>query len=72
MSMGKAVSELGLRGILARSTMDSGEGLPKTWQEDTEKALQAQIDNFERWNGSSDGRIRVWFGLRTIFNNSDE
>jgi len=70
--MGRAVSELGLRGILARSTMDTGEGLPKIWQENTEKALQIQITNYEKWNGKADGRIRAWFGLRTIFNNSDE
>ena len=70
--MGRAVSELGLRGILARSTLDMGEGLPKTWQENTETALQAQVTNYEQWNGKADGRIRVWFGLRTIFNNSDE
>ncbi len=70
--MGRAVSELGLRGILARSTMDTGEGLPKAWQENTEKTLQVQIANYEKWNGKADGRIRVWFGLRTIFNNSDK
>jgi 5-methylthioadenosine/S-adenosylhomocysteine deaminase len=70
--MGRAVSEIGLRGILTRSTLDMGEGLPKAWQENTDKALQTQIDNFEKWNGKADGRIRVWFGLRTIFNNSDD
>ena len=52
--------------------MDTGEGLPKIWQENTEKALQIQITNYEKWNGKADGRIRAWFGLRTIFNNSDE
>ncbi len=70
--MGRAVSEIGLRGILTRSTLDMGEGLPKIWQENTDKALQNQIDNFEKWNGKAEGRIRVWFGLRTIFNNSDD
>jgi 5-methylthioadenosine/S-adenosylhomocysteine deaminase len=70
--MGRAVSEIGLRAILTRSTLDMGEELPKIWQENTDKALQTQIDNFEKWNGKADGRIRVWFGLRTIFNNSDD
>jgi 5-methylthioadenosine/S-adenosylhomocysteine deaminase len=69
--MGRAVSELGLRGILAKSTMDMGEGLPAKWNEDTERALRVQIENLERWHGAGGGRIRVWFGLRTIFNNSD-
>jgi 5-methylthioadenosine/S-adenosylhomocysteine deaminase len=70
--MGRAVSELGLRGILAKSTMDMGEGLPAVWNETTQQALDAQIENLERWHQAANGRIRVWFGLRTIFNDSDE
>lgn len=70
--MGRAVSELGIRGMLARSTMDMGEGLPANWNETTEEALEVQISNYEKWHGKANGRIQVWFGLRTIFNNSDE
>jgi 5-methylthioadenosine/S-adenosylhomocysteine deaminase len=70
--MGRAVTELGLRATLCRSTLDVGEGLPASWQETTEQALDAQIANHERWHGAAGGRIRAWFGLRTIFNNSDE
>ncbi len=69
--MGQAVTELGIRGILARSTMDMGEGLPAKWNESTQEALDVQIANYERWHGRAEGRIRAWFGLRTIFNNSD-
>ncbi|MCD4673172.1 MAG: amidohydrolase [Anaerolineaceae bacterium] len=70
--MGRAVTELGIRGMLARSTMDMGEGLPEVWQENTDEALEIQIANYEKWHGKADNRIQVWFGLRTIFNNSDE
>lgn len=70
--MGRATMELGLRGILARSTMDMGEGLPDTWHESTQETLDIQVANFERWHGKAGGRIRAWFGLRTIFNNSDD
>jgi 5-methylthioadenosine/S-adenosylhomocysteine deaminase len=70
--MGRAVMELGIRGILAKSTMDMGEGLPTVWNENTQRALDVQVENIERWHGKANGRIRVWFGLRTIFNNSDE
>ncbi len=28
--------------------------------------------HLEKWHGSAEGRIQVWFGLRTIFNNSDD
>ncbi len=70
--MGRATTELGLRGILARSTMDMGEGLPEKWHESTDASLDIQIANYERWHGEAGGRIRTWFGLRTIFNNSDD
>jgi 5-methylthioadenosine/S-adenosylhomocysteine deaminase len=70
--MGRAVTELGIRGMLARSTMDMGEGLPAVWQESTDEALEIQIANYEKWHGKADNRIQVWFGLRTIFNNSDD
>ena len=70
--MGRAVSELGLRATLARSNVDIGDGLPPAWQQSTDEALARQMDLFERWHGQADGRIRYWFCLRTIFNNSDE
>lgn len=69
--MARAVTELGIRGILARSTMDCGEGLPLNWKESTEEALSLQVDALKRWQGKANNRIKVWFGLRTIFNNSD-
>ncbi len=70
--MGRAVAESGLRANLARSTMDCGEGLPTRWQEDTRVVLQKQEELLKRWHGQAEGRIRFWFSLRTIFNNSDE
>jgi len=69
--MARAVQELGLRGVLARSTMDCGEGLPSQMVENTDEALAMQEENLLRWHGRAEGRIRVWFSLRTIFNNSD-
>ncbi len=70
--MGQAISKLGLRGILARSTMDMGEGLPPAWQDSTDEALDRQLAIYDQWQGRADGRIQVWLGLRTIFNNSDD
>lgn len=70
--MARAITELGLRANLCRSTMDTGIGLPERWQETTDQALDAQVALYERWDGAADGRIRVWFNLRTIFNNSDD
>ena len=70
--MGRAVEEVGLRGILTRSAMDCGEGLPEKWNESTDYCLKKQEEHLKRWNGQADDRIRVWFSLRTVFNNSDE
>jgi 5-methylthioadenosine/S-adenosylhomocysteine deaminase len=70
--MARAMSEIGLRANLSRSTMDTGIGLPLRWVETTDQALDAQMELFERWHGKANDRIRVWFNLRTIFNNSDD
>ncbi len=41
--MARAVQRLGIRACLARSTMDSGEGLPKLWAaETTDSYLQVR------------------------------
>jgi 5-methylthioadenosine/S-adenosylhomocysteine deaminase len=70
--IGRAVTELGIRGVLTHSTMDEGEGLPARWNQNVQQLLDIQVAHYERWHNSANGRIRVWFNLRTIFNNSDE
>lgn len=70
--MARAVAEAGIRGKLAKSVMDCGEGLPEIWQRTTEQELEDQLADFERFHNTADGRVQVWFGLRTIFNNTDE
>ena len=52
--------------------MDCGEGLPENWRETTEECLQRQIDLYNAYHLKAEGRIKVWFGLRQILNNSDE
>lgn len=71
-SMAKAVSETGIRGMLAKSVMDSGEGLPQPWQKTTREELDIQEETIKNIHNSADGRIKGWFGIRTIFNASDE
>lgn len=70
--MAKAVTEAGLRAKLAKSVMDCGEGLPEIWQRTTEEELDQQIDDLNKYHNTADGRVQVWFGLRTIFNNTDD
>lgn len=70
--MAKAIGEIGIRGKLAKSVMDSGEGLPMCWQKTTKEELEKQEEDLLEFHNTADGRIQVWFGLRTIFNNSDD
>lgn len=70
--MVKAVNEAGIRGILTRSTMDAGEGLPSKWVESTDKSLEQQVELIEKWQGFAGGRVKIWFCIRTIFNATDD
>lgn len=70
--MGRAVTEIGMRAVLTQSTMDCGDGLPAGWVRGTDECLSLQERHRQRWHGAADGRIRLWFGLRTLFNCSDE
>jgi 5-methylthioadenosine/S-adenosylhomocysteine deaminase len=69
---GRAVENLGLRARLCISSMDCGEGLPEGWVRPIQEVLAEQKGLYDRWHGKAGGRIGVWFGLRTIFNCSDE
>ncbi|MGL5316665.1 MAG: amidohydrolase [Peptostreptococcaceae bacterium] len=71
-AMVEAVDKTGIRACLAKSVMDQGEGLPEAWQKTCDEELNTQIDLFERFNNTSNERVKIWFALRTIFNNSDE
>ena len=70
--MVRAVAQAGLRAKLAKSVMDCGEGLPKIWRRSADEELDQQVADLERFHNTADGRVQIWFGLRTIFNNSDE
>jgi len=71
-AMVEAVDKCGLRACLTASIMDCGEGLPEKWRKSHKEYIQFQEDLFQKYNDTSEGRIKIWFGLRTIFNNSDE
>ena len=70
--MVKGVTEAGLRAKLAKSVMDCGEGLPEIWQKTTDEELDEQVDLLKKYHNTADGRVQIWFGLRTIFNNTDD
>lgn len=68
----EAVKNTGIRGCLAKSIMDCGEGVPDKWKKTCDEELETQTELFKKFNNSCDGRVKIWLGLRTIFNNSDE
>lgn len=70
--MARGVGESGIRGKLAKSVMDCGEGLPKIWQRTMNQEIEQQVKDLETYHGTADNRVQVWFGLRTIFNDTDE
>ncbi len=70
--MAKAISQAGIRGKLAKSVMNCGEGLPKSWQHTTDEELAIQEEDLKKFHNTADGRVKVWFGIRTIFNATDE
>jgi len=70
--MGAAIDRLGLRAVLCQSVMDLAEGLPEGWSNAPQALIDLQRRQHERWHGAADGRVRHWFGLRTVFNCSDE
>ncbi|MCI8995484.1 MAG: amidohydrolase [Lachnospiraceae bacterium] len=70
--MARAIEKAGIRAELANSVMDCGEGLPQNWQRSTKEELDRQVEDIKRFHGTADGRIQVWFGVRTIFNATDQ
>ncbi len=70
--MARGVTEAGIRGKLANSIMDCGEGLPKNWIHSTDEEIARTVEDIKNFHNTADGRVQVWFGLRTIFNNTDE
>ena len=68
----ESVEGSGMRGILSKTVMGlPGYGTEQSIMhpgmvEDAETCLREVEDNFERWNGAANGRIRVWYGARSL------
>lgn len=73
----RVTGESGLRGIITRSTLDIHSStfgpIPKNLtSEDTEQALKEGEEIVNRWHNAFGGRLRAWFGLRSMRNCSDK
>lgn len=72
-SLARAVNEIGIRGIISRSTRDLHDGkypLPEKLRETTKEALERGLALVERYKGND--RLRAWFSLRVPYNVTDE
>lgn len=63
-SVARAAEETGIRAIIARSTMDTGDLIPDGMKESTSAAIKGTEKLYEDWHNKGDGRIHIWFSLR--------
>jgi 5-methylthioadenosine/S-adenosylhomocysteine deaminase len=65
--------EAGIRGILARGFLDTGEedGVPRALIEPVDAVLQDVQDLFSRYNGADNGRLWVWLAACMIWSQTE-
>lgn len=72
----QAISESGIRGLIARTVMDMGQTaigtVPNGFYESLDLGLARADEVIEQYNGSADGRIKAWFSMRVPVSCSDE
>lgn len=74
-AIGQAASDVGIRGILNRSTLDlleRGKELPEKLWEDADTAIRRAQETVQRWDRAADGRVRAWYSLRHATSASDQ
>lgn len=69
--MVRAVEELGMRGCLSQANLDNPGGVagikvPESLVHTTDECIQSQTELHSKFNGTADGRVRIWFGIRQI------
>jgi 5-methylthioadenosine/S-adenosylhomocysteine deaminase len=64
--MARAALELGIRGTVAVSTVDMGDGLPDGARTSTAQAVERNVALVKRWRDEGEGRVTGWLSLRQI------
>ncbi len=64
--MAPAVEEVGIRGVLARSTLDETRDIPPTMQDTIAGVVEKGESLHCEWHGKANGRIRTWMAMREI------
>lgn len=73
LALARAANDIGIRGIVSRSTRDlhsASYPLPAELRETTEQAIERGEQLVKRFKGS--GRLRAWFSLRVPYNVTDD
>jgi len=65
-ALAPAIEQIGIRGVLARSTVDATDGIPREMTDTVAGIIQKNESLFNQWHGKAQGRIRVWMGMRQI------
>ena len=65
-ALAPAIEQTGIRGVLARSTVDATDGIPPEMTDTVAGVIQKGERLYQQWHGKADGRIRVWMGMRQI------
>lgn len=60
----EALEEMGLRAVVGKCMMDSGDDLPGRLREDTRASIDESVALRKRWDGRADGRLRAAFAPR--------
>lgn len=71
-SVARAAEETGIRGVICRSTMDSGDLIPDVMKESTKEAIKRTEQLYKNWHNKGNGRINIWFGLRQAMTSTPE
>ncbi|MEL7610276.1 MAG: amidohydrolase [Bacillota bacterium] len=71
-AMIEAVSGSGLRASITRATSDIGNGLPANMSCGSREALRLGEQLYREFDGTADGRIRIFFQIRSMTSCSSE
>lgn len=67
-----AVIESGMRAALARSTMDIGDAISDCMKESSELNILHTEALYDKYQGTGDGRVDIWFAIRQVMTCSPE
>jgi 5-methylthioadenosine/S-adenosylhomocysteine deaminase len=66
--MGRAATDIGIRGFVSLSTVDQGTNVPASMFMTTKQAHDRNVALVKRWKGAAQGtdRVQAWLSLRQI------